>query len=335
MGADQRAQRFPVLRVAGEPECLLDRTAFGEQSRGLAGEGLQFAGGQALARLPEQVVAEERVQVVGRRRAVPAVDEQAPPVQGFQQACGLLAREGTRFRRRDRGRDGAAHQHEALRRGRALQDFAGEVGVHRVAPGRHGRLVRIGRERAAQVFAPQHECRRPAFGGFQDPFDLRRAGADPVEDRGRLLRRAGECRGFDARDALGGAEARELGRRLGPRDDDQRAPFGQLVQALGQRGSLLARRARVVEVVEHEHAVRGQQREQVAEERPREARELLLRLGRGTARRCRGACARAARPRAACSARRCPAPHRPDRSGTRGGARWRDASQPATSVVLP
>jgi len=60
---------------------------------------------------------------------------------------------------------------------------------------------------------------------------------------------------------------------------DDGDPVGHLVQTLRERDALFRMRGRLVEVVEDEHAWSGQRREEIAEEGPDEADEIVLRLG--------------------------------------------------------
>ena len=130
------------------------------------------------------------------------------------------------------------------------------------------------------MLAQQHERGHPAVAFALDPQELIRVDRLAAEDGVRFVLGAAELRFVDARDAPACDEARELGRRIGTRDHDDRDPLGHFFQSLREGGALLGRRVGFVEVVEDDDARQWQCREEIAEEAANEAREVLLRLRR-------------------------------------------------------
>ena len=275
---DEPRHRCPVVRFAVEGECRDGFAARLEQPGRARDELAPGVGGQVPAPLLEQEFAEQRVVVVDRRLAAAPVDEQVAAIEVLEQprhvvVAGERDRLGFGHRRQDR----RLHQRAAVVGARAAEDLAGEVLEDRVAPFAEGLLER--RAGPGEMLAQQDQCRDPALALALDPPHDGGVERVAIEQGGGLLGRAAQLRRLDPRDAPAGRKARELGRRRRAGEHDHADAFGDLLQALRERRALQCGGARLVEVVEHDQRVRGQQGEELAAERAREARQVLLPLG--------------------------------------------------------
>ncbi len=237
------------------------------------------SGAEAVAHFLEQELAEERVVVVGGLRPAPPVGEEVAAVEVLEQAPDIVpARQRHRVRLRERRRDRGQHQRALVLGLCGIEDLPGEV--------LEDRLLAFGERGVecsavpAQVLAQQHQRRDPAVALALDPLEIRRSELRVFEDGFGFLGIAAQLRLIDERDPPVRDQACEFRRRLGPRHDDERDAFGNLFEPLRQCGALPRRRARLVEVVEDDGARVRQDREEIAEEAAREAREILLQVGR-------------------------------------------------------
>src|SRR6185295_8268621 len=207
------------------------------------------------------------------------IGEQMPAIQVVEQARHILAagerdRLGLRERRRNRGQ----HQRALILGFGAVEDFAGEILEDRVLAFAKRLVDR--RAAAAQVLAQQDQCRHPAIALLPDALQVLAVELLLAEYRLGFLGGAAQLRGVDVRDLEARRQSRELRRRIGARHDDKRDAFWNLLKSRRESGPSLGFDPHLLEIVEDDDAGIRQRRKEVAEETPREAGQVLLRLGR-------------------------------------------------------
>ena len=129
------------------------------------------------------------------------------------------------------------------------------------------------------MFAQQHKRRDPAVALLLDALQVFAVELLAPEYRFGFFGGAAELRRVDVRDLETRRQPRELRRRIGARHDDKRNAFGDLLQPLREGGPSLGAYPHLLEIVEDDDAGIRQHGKEVAEETPREASQVLLRLG--------------------------------------------------------
>ncbi len=307
----------PVLRVAMQGRGSLGFAAPGEQGGGAMLRLAALLRGQPALPFGEQELAEQRMEVVhGLAGSPAAVDEEMPAIQVLEQALGLrVIGQLLRLACGHGRQECREHEQTLVRRARAPEDLAGEVGEDGLLALGHERLGIAGPGKRREVLAHQHDPRCPTFAQAMDGPRERRIEAGTGGDGDGLLGREAQRLPADAAHGLVGEEAAHLGRGLRACEEHHVEAFGQLAHAFRERGAPGGIAVRLVHVVDHEQRGPRKQREERAQVPPREMREIVGVLGPEL---------RQARRRPGCAW----VPRAPRPRGRGSGRTWRDRRRP-------
>src|SRR5438270_3250285 len=125
------------------------------------------------------------------------------------------------------------------------------------------------------MFAQEHQRGDPAFALPLDALKIFTVEMIAAQDRFGFLGGAGQLAVVDSRNASARDETRELRRRVGARNDDERNAFRDLLESLRKCDPALGLDAHLLKVIEDDRARLRQHGEKIAEEAPREADEIL------------------------------------------------------------